>query len=342
MQNHHPGNEYIVLSKITKDMSAVVPKNYSPSLLSDRRESSTTVASQPKNPKNQSSLDPAMYMEAAMSKFSSAANKASTAIIIELIVLVVAVVAIIFVIYILFNPLISSIFGNVLDTVNGLTNVTAESLGTITQTLGTVINTATGVINQVSGVGVSTISTLTNVLTTTLKTTTTVIVGDGEDNKGVLGSFEQVLKGVSSAIVGDPNDSSKIGILGQINNSIVAINEAIVGDGQDKEGVLQAITRTAKEAIEGFVDFIKEIGAVFFSVLNTIRTSMETVISGIQDGLRYLVEPFLNTSYGIPAIARTLAGVVAQFNEAIKDVSSNIKSGIDSVTSAINGLTTIF
>lgn len=328
-------------------MSAVVPKNYSPSLLSDRRESSSSsaVVSQPKYSKTQSSMDPAMYMEAAMSKFSSSANKASSALIIELVVLVVAVVAIIFVIYILFNPLISSIFGNVLDTVNGLTNITAESLGTITQTLGSVISTATGVINQVSGVGISTITTLTNVLTTTLKTTTTVIVGDGEDNKGILGSFEQVLKGISQEIVGD--GAQKIGILGEINNSIVQINTVIVGKKATATedavvGVLQSITNTAKDAIEGFIGFIKEIGAVFFSVLNTIRTSMETVISGIQDGLRYLVEPFLNTSYGIPAIARTLAGVVSQFNEAVKDVSSNIKSGIDSVTSAINGLTTLF
>lgn len=330
-------------------MSAVVPKNYSPSLLSDRRESSSSsaVASQPKYSKTQSSMDPAMYMEAAMSKLSSSANKAASALIIELVVLVVAVVAIIFVIYILFNPLISSIFGNVLDTVNGLTNVTAESLGTITQTLGSVISTATGVINQVSGVGISTITTLTNVLTTTLDTTTTVIVGDGGTNKGILGSFEQVLKGISKEIVGDPEVVSDRGILGQINDSIVQINTAIVGKPATATeeavvGVLQSITNTAKEAIEGFIGFIKEIGAVFFSVLNTIRTSMETVISGIQDGLRYLVEPFLNTSYGIPAIARTLAGVVSQFNESVKDVSSNIKSGIDSVTSAINGLTTLF
>lgn len=323
-------------------MSAVVPKNYSPSLLSDRRETSISQGPAPKT------KEMAPYSMPNFGSIGNMASSAGNAIIIQLIVLVAAVIAIIFVIYILFSPIISSLFGSVLDTVNGITSITAESLGTITQTLGSVITTATNVVNQVSSVGVSTISTLSNVLTSTLSRTTEVIVGDGGVNKGVLGSFEDVLKQISAEIVGKSaqgDTPAKEGILPQIGKSIVAINEAITGkteDGVFKKGILQTITETAQTAIESFVDFVKDIGAVFFSVLNTIRTSMETVVSGIQDGIRYLVEPFLNTSYGIPAIARTLAGVVSQFNEAIKDVSSNIKSGIDSVTDAVRGLSSIF
>lgn len=322
-------------------MSAVIPKNYSPSFLSDRRDqpaASTKAMKSPQMP------DMNNYMNAAMDKFGASMNKAGNAMIIELIVLTAAVIAIIFIIYILFNPLISNLFGSVLDTVNGITSITAESLGTITQTLGTVITTATAVVSQVSGVGVSTISTLSTVLTNTLENTTNVIVGDGSTGSsgGILGSFKDVLQNISYEIVGgDPDDSSKVGILTTINNSIVNINNAIVGV-NNEPGVLQNISNTAKAAIESFVEFTRDIGAVFFSVLNTIRTSMETVVSGIQDGIRYLVEPFLNTSYGIPAIARTLAGVVASFNDSIQSVSTNIKSGIDSVTSAVNGLTNIF
>lgn len=324
-------------------MSAVVPKNYSPSFLSDRREQVVSATKAMKSP-TQQMPDMNNYMNAGMDRFGSSMNKAGNAIIIELVVLTAAVIAIIFIIYILFQPIISNLFGSVLDTVNGITSITAESLGTITQTLGTVITTATAVVSQVSGVGVTTIGTLSNVLTTTLETTTNVIVGDGSPSSsgGILGSFKDVLQNISYEIVGgDPDNISKKGILTTINESIVNINNAIIGT-STQDGVLQTITNTAKEAITSFVDFIKDIGAVFFSVLNTIRTSMETVVAGIQDGIRYLVEPFLNTSYGIPAIARTLAGVVSNFNESIQSVSTNIKSGIDSVTEAVNGLSTIF
>jgi len=338
-------------------MSVVVPKNYSPSLLSDRRDASMSGGYDRLKPSRASPDSSAMAQQPAPINFmQSQSGNSGNAMIIQMIVLVVAVVAIIFVIYVLFNPLISSLFGSVLDTVNGITSVTAESLGTITQTLGTVITTATGVVSQVSGVGINTISTLTNVLTNTLETTTNIIVGDGSTdpagnvNKGILGSFELVLKGISNEIVGTPEikdsggnviQEERTGILPSINTSIVNINNIIIGT-QTTDGLLQTISNTARDAIETFTDFIKDIGPVFFGVLNTIRTSMETIVSGIQDCIRYLVEPFLNTSYGIPAIARTLAGVVAQFNDSIKDVSSNIKSGIDSVTDAVNGLTNIF
>jgi hypothetical protein len=87
----------------------------------------------------------------------------------------------------------------------------AESLGTITQTLGTVITTATAVVSQVSGVGVSTIGTLSNVLTTTLDTTTNVIVGDGTPgNGGILGSFKDVLQDLSVEIVGKMHKESHL------------------------------------------------------------------------------------------------------------------------------------
>lgn len=323
-------------------MSAVVPKNYSPSLLSERRES----------------LRPAkkIVQEVSDDESSSSNNTKSapggtstSTLIIELFVLTAVVIAIIFIVYVMFSPIITNLFGTVIDTVNGISSVAAESLGTITQTLGSVINTATAVVNQVSGVGVSTISTLTTVLTTTLKTTTNVIVGDGsDDNKGLLGSFENVLKGIAEEIVGREAKTTngvttpaKIGLLTTINNTIENISVAIIGN-DEKVGILTTIAETAKNSIESFIEFIQEIGTIFFSVLNTIRTSMETVISGITDGIRYLVEPFLNTSYGIPAIARTLASVVSEFNDAVSDIGSKIKQGIDAVANAIESIAGIF
>ena len=94
--------------------------------------------------------------------------------------------------------------------------------------------------------------------------------------------------------------------------------------------------------VEEFVDIFKGVletaAEEFQNIIGAMRTGIETVVQGVQDGIRYLVDPFINDVYGIPAIARIMLQTVTSLTDGIKDVGENIKDAIGSISDAIGNL----
>lgn len=391
-------------------MSTIVPKNYSPTLVSERKDLAVNAQKNMQMIKKVSSGSGDAVMDVA----DRLADKAFKNVAIELLLLTGAAAVVIIIIYVLFKPLITTLFSTILDTVNGITTVTSETLATITETLGTVIETATDVVETIVTTTSTAITTISGTITDSLVTGINIIAGPpsksgtytqsgtatvtitvvnhgfgnselvyvnfrsglrpgGEDlytvanattdtftvtvttsNNlttsgnvsikqgdivGIVPVVAESVRQISYVVSGDPRadvgTAERKGVIKLLSEGVIGIVDAIT---DPDDGLIPTILTAVNDAINAFKTVMTEAQAAFLGVINAIKTSIENIVSGIQDGIRYLVEPFLNTSYGIPAIARNLYEQVTIFSDAISQVGTDIKSGITSVKDAILGL----
>lgn len=390
-------------------MSTIVPKNYSPTLVSERKDLALNAQ---KNMQLVKKVSGGGSGDNVLDVADRLADKAFKNVAIELLLLTGAASVVILIIYVLFKPLITTLFSTILDTVNGITTITAETLGTITETLGTVIETATGIVEDIVSTTANSITTISGTITDTLATginiiagpptkagtyvqsgttITVTITGHGFSNGdkllaqfitgsiGITGENPYTVgNATDDTFVIDVSDSGTaqgrisvrradiVGIVPVIADSVKQISWMISGNptaqaGSDERkgiiklmadgvigivdtitdpttGLVPKILSAVDDAINAFKNIMTEAQNAFINVINSIKSAIENIVSGIQDGIRFLVEPFLNTSYGIPAIARNLYEVVSSFSSAIDSVGRDIKSGITDVKDAILGL----
>jgi phage-related protein len=312
-------------------MSAIAPRNSSPAIVVEKKD-----AFNPQLRNAMNSFNP--YGNQQMMTVTSSSKD----VIIEIIVLAAAAVGIIIVAYIVFKPLFTGIFQTALDTINTLTDITAETLGTVTEVLGGVIDDASGVIKTVTNTVADTIDILSDTITGTLDS----IAGPVSSTNPEGGSLTKISNTIISTVneitdiivsqenVGTEEDPKPKGIIPRLVQTVDGIinttEKLLTGEG----GIMETITGF----INDFKGIIETASNEFQAILKSLKAGADTVINGITDGIRYLVDPFVNETYGIPAIGNKMLATIEVLTGGVEKVGDGIKEAIESISTAINGL----
>jgi phage-related protein len=309
-------------------MSAIAPRNSSPAIVVEKKDALPT---QSRGMQNQ--MMPFMGGGQMMPYTPSTKD-----VILEILVLAAAAIAIIIVAYVVFKPLFSGIFGTALDTINTLTDITAETLGTVTEVLGGVIEDAAAAISTVTGTISTTINTLSGTITGVLDNIAGPAV-EGVSEGGTLtvlsNEVTKVIKNLTEIIISDELVNGKPkGIIPKlaaiIDDIIETTTEVLTGD----NGIMTSIN----DFITMFKNVIETASEEFQNIIKSLKAGADTIINGIQDGIRYLVDPFVNETYGIPAIGNKMLLTIETLTNGISAVGNGIKEAIDSISEAIQGL----
>ena len=236
-------------------------------------------------------------------------------VVLEIIVLAGAAVAVVMVTYLLFKPLFSGLFGSITDTITSITDVTAEALGTVTEVLGGVIEDASAAVGTVVGAINTTIGTLGTSITGTL----TSVTGSVSTVSGAVNStISTATTAVNTAIGGVVTTFNTL-----VDNQNLIIT-AVISSLDTYIPAIQAVMTTASNE--------------FQALIASLREGADTVVQGVQDGIRYLVDPFVNETYGIPAIGNQMLSTITTLTTSIDSTGTNIKDALDSISAAISGL----
>jgi phage-related protein len=310
-------------------MSAIAPRNSSPAIVVEKKDAFNN------------------QIRRAVDSFSQpsgnsliALNVSTTGIVLEILVLAAAAVAIVIVAYLVFTPLFKGIFETALDTINTLTDITAETLGTVTEVLGGVIEDASDAIKTVTDTVSETIGTLSNTISGTLDSIAGPATGSSEGGSltriadTVITTVQDITEIIVSQDPRSETDSRPKGIIPRLVETVDGIidttEELLVGD--------NGIMNTIKGFIDDFRGVINTASQEFQEVLKALKSGADTVINGVQDGIRYLVDPFVNETYGIPAIGNKMLTTIETLTGGITSVGGNIQTAINSISSAINNL----
>lgn len=311
-------------------MSAIAPRNSSPAIVVERKDAFNA---QVRNAIN--SIAPS----GGLSGGNNFAIKLQMPdVILEILVLAAAAVAIIVIAYLVFKPLFTGIFQTAIETINTITELTSETLGTVTEVLGGVIEDASGVIKTVTGTVSQTITSLSNTISVTLDS----IAGPVTDvSEG--GSLTKIATVVTDTVVQltDIIVSQEIGANGKpkgiiprlaavIDSIIEATEKLLIGE----FGIMPAISGF----INDFKEYVKIASEEFQKVLSAVITATKQVIGAVGDGIRYVVDPFLNETYGIPAIASKMLGTIEILTSGVTLVGSKIAEAINKLGGVISSV----
>jgi len=311
-------------------MSAIAPRNSSPAIVVERKDA---IGSQIKNAIN------SIMPPGGGGSFDLSLNVAVKDVVLEILILAAAAVAIVIVAYLVFKPLFTGIFQTALDTINTLTDITAETLGTVTEVLGGVIEDASAAVTTVT----STVSSTIGTLRTTISGTLDSIAGPVTTQNPQGGSLTKIANTVTTTVVNITDiivsqellsNGKPKGIIPRLAltiESLISITEDLLGD---DGGILETI----KEFVSEFKTVITLASQEYQAILISLKNSADTVINGIQDGIRYLVDPFINETYGIPAIGNQMLTTITQLTTGITTVGNGITIAINGITTAVNSL----
>lgn len=236
-------------------------------------------------------------------------------LILEIIILTAAAVSIVVVTYLIFKPLFTGLFGTVTDTIGTITEITSDALGTITGVVGGVIEDASSVVSTV----VTTTNTVINSISTTINTTL-------NSAKTVVETVGETMNTTISTLT-----STTTSLMGTITSSFTQLMGL-------QQGIITEIVTVTENAIDGFKTILETASGEFQNLISYLRQAGETIVQSVQDGIRYIIDPFINTTYGIPAIATLMLNTVQGLDKAIDDLGTNNKSGLDALTAAIESI----
>jgi phage-related protein len=245
----------------------------------------------------------------------AAASEGTRDLILEIIVLTGAAMAIVIVTYLVFKPLFTGLFGTVTDTIGNITDITSDALNTITDVIGGTIEEASSIVTSVVNTTNIIINGIGDAINTSISTATGIVNTVGSGINTTISTLTSTTTSLMGTITGSFNELMGL-----------------------QQGIISGIVSVTNDAIEGFKTILETASTEFQNLISTLRSAGESIIQSVQDGIRFIIDPFINETYGIPAIANLMLGTISTITGGITSLADNIKNGLEALVETIDGL----